>query len=94
MLSATHSSDGVITVTQPPNAEFASVTIKSSGITRYPPRDMYQSDTSRIRAYWTGFTDPLGIVFYEVMIIIFNHWKILQKFQEDHSILLRTAICL
>ena len=66
MLSATHSSDGVIIVTQPPNAEFASVTIKSSGVTQYPSRDTYQSDTSRIRAYWTGFTDPLGIVFYEV----------------------------
>ena len=92
-LSATHSSNGVIIVTQPPNAEFASVTIKSSGITQYPPREFYQSDTSRIKAYWTGFIDPLGIVLYEVRIVSFNNFKkIRQQYSNSNCFKTKNAI--
>ena len=66
LLSSTRTSDGVVLVSQPPNAESASVSIKTRGTTGYPVRDMYQFDTSRVRARWDGFTDPAGIAFYEV----------------------------
>ena len=66
LLTSTRTSDGVVLVSQPPHAEFASVTIKTSGTTGYPVRDMHQFDTSRVRARWDGFTDPAGIAFYEV----------------------------
>ena len=68
MLHTTQSSDGVIVVTQPPISESASVTIKTSDVTQFPIHEMYQFESTRIRASWNGFIDPTGIAYYEVNI--------------------------
>lgn len=65
-LYTTYTSDGVVLVSNPPNADSAAVNVIRSAETWYATDNDYQSETDQIRAYWNGFVDPAGIAFYEV----------------------------
>ncbi|XP_072034094.1 uncharacterized protein [Amphiura filiformis] len=69
MLSTTRTSDGAIVATRPPDAEYASVTIKRFEVTGYLIRDIYQFQSTRVRASWNGFMDAAGIAYYECALL-------------------------